>query len=157
MKTAVFDRVPTVISPTEDNRGVFYYLGTKGYSQKYKNPSLAHEVRCFTSTLYSGRPSMILDTITEQQNPCMTQNLPMQFVGAILQNNRRLVPTAYAFKNTDLWQMCSWQLQASNDLKTWVILDKREFEEEQAGLCCWGIREDVKEVYPDGFNSFRIQ
>jgi len=54
--------------------------------------------------------------------------------------------------------MTSWQLQASNDMKKWVILDKRDFSSEQpSGVQCWGIRADTQKVYPDGFTAFRVQ
>ena len=61
--------------------------------------------------------------------------------------------------------MSSWQLQASNDMKKWVILDKRDFsaqaeagsDECLSGVQCWGIRADTNKVYPDGFTAFRVQ
>lgn len=52
--------------------------------------------------------------------------------------------------------MQGWQLQASTDMQKWIILDKRQYEGINIGSQCWGIREDVSKVYPEGFSSFRI-
>lgn len=95
-----------------------------------------------------------------EDNPkanCATQNKPGSFSGVMLQG-RKLMPSAYSFTNTNMWQMTSWQLQASSDMKKWVILDKRVVEPSEAlsGVQCWAIREDTAETYPEGFSAFRV-
>lgn len=43
-------------------------------------------------------------------------------------------------------------------MQRWIILDKRDVSHEvvRGGTQCWGIREDVANVYPSGFSCFRI-
>jgi hypothetical protein len=126
----------------------------------YQNPAAQlNIVRAFVSSLYSGRPNQILtdEMPPSTHNQCITQNKAMQFCGVMLRGGRQLIPTAYSFANTDLWAMNGWHLQGSNDLKTWVILDQRQFEEDTHGVQCWGIRDDVHKVYPRGFSAFRVQ
>jgi hypothetical protein len=79
------------------NQGSLYYLGTYGYTKSYKNPSSSKLVRAFNSTLYSGRPSDILEP--SEKAKCTTQNKPNSFSGVTLQG-RKLVPSAYSFTNT---------------------------------------------------------
>jgi hypothetical protein len=55
-----------------------------------------------------------------------------------------------------MWRMQGWQLQASNDMQKWIILDKRYYEGINFGSQCWAIRDDVQQVYPQGFSAFRI-
>jgi len=60
-KGKILSRIPSQFNYNKNNQGAFYYLGTYGYTRPFTNPSSSHLVRAFSSTLYSGRPSDILD------------------------------------------------------------------------------------------------
>jgi hypothetical protein len=59
-RSTILDRVPKEFMPNAKNQGIFYYLGTKGYTKPFENPSSLKLVNTFSSTLHSGRPGYVI-------------------------------------------------------------------------------------------------
>lgn len=57
----------------------------------------------------------------------MTLNQPFSYIGIVILNNRRLLPTAYTIRNGNSRNraMLSWRLEATNDFVEWTTLDTR--------------------------------
>ena len=155
-----------------DENGVFFYLGTQGKKELYKNPAEIGLVKVFSSSLGKGKLS---DFVGRNLVNLRTENEENSFFGVDLGENRYLIPSCYSIKNRNSSShvMLCWNLEGSNDKINYEILDTRIFgglkdyndklEKERNLLkqpgctSTWGISKKIREKFPKGFRYFILK
>ena len=169
-----------------DTKGVFAFLRKQcpqGRHPAYPGPLQA--VKVFASSVLSGYPESVLSP-DERKDFC-TMNQAFSYIGVELLQGRRLVPSCYTIRNVlgetrpgdskseSATTLLNWQFEASSDMVSWVILDKRVFYPEnqimrgppsskvqqlakKGCVSTWGIDPYVfsPEEQEAGFKYFRI-
>lgn len=107
-----------------DENGAFFYLGTYGKRQEWRNPHLLGLVQCFSSSIASGK---IDDIVCRGMSNFKTKNEMGSFVAVDLGLNRSLKASAYTIRNgsSSLNTMLSWQFEGSVNGTDWTVLDRR--------------------------------
>jgi hypothetical protein len=155
-----------------DENGVFFYLGTQGKKNRYKNPAEIGLVKVFSSSLGKGNLS---DFVGRNLVNLRTENEENSFFGVDLGENKHLIPTCYSIKNRNSSShvMLCWNLEGSNDKINYEILDTRIFNglkeysdklEKERNLLkqpgctsTWGISKKIREKFPNGFRYFILK
>jgi len=156
-----------------DENGVFYYLGSLGKSNFYKNPHDIGQIKVFASSLGRGR---LADFIGREIVNLRTLNEPFSFFGVDLGEDRTLIPSSYSIwnRNSSSHVMLGWQLEASNDRINFNVIDTRvfvssdpkinnEMEKERNLLkipgctSTWGVDSQVTVNFPNGFRYFILK
>ena len=102
-------------------------------------PGPHQSVKLFASSVKLGFPESII--FPEEQSDFKTMNQAFSYVGFELQGGRRLIPSCYTIRNafgqdpaneTDRQStlgstLLNWQFEASNDMISWMVLDKRVY------------------------------
>jgi hypothetical protein len=113
-----------VFKYNSDKNGLFYYLGTKGEKQNYKNPFEIGELKVFVSSLAQGDYS---NFVGRSLTNCRSANEENAFFGVDLGKDRSLIPKHYTIRNRDSNQyvLLNWTLEASLDFQKWFMIDRR--------------------------------
>lgn len=156
-----------------DDNGALYWLGSYGKSRVWQNPHTCGQVHCFASSIGQGNVENFVGRVSTNTR---TANEAYSYFGVDLGDSRLLMPTCYTImnRNSTTHVMMNWHLEGSNDMKDWIILDRRiylsdnpyenyQLEEEQKLLkkkgatSTWAISQDViRQFGARGFRYFRI-
>ncbi|KAJ4457814.1 putative E3 ubiquitin-protein ligase HECTD1 [Paratrimastix pyriformis] len=114
-----------------DERGLFYYIGTQGRTQPWRNPAEAGWVTATWSSDNTGRPS---DAFSRQPSECRTNstNIPSWHM-VDLGVGRLFTPTRYTLRHSNNqgyveYRLQSWRLEGSLDGASWRTLDEHTNE-----------------------------
>ncbi|KAJ4459427.1 putative E3 ubiquitin-protein ligase HECTD1 [Paratrimastix pyriformis] len=110
-----------------DDRGLFYYIGTQGRTQPWRNPALAGWVIATRSSEYYGKAS---DLTGRQPCDSYTSNKPNSWWRVDLGAERLFTPTRYTLRHSNHpsnveYRLQSWRLEGSVDGAdgSWRTLD----------------------------------
>ena len=155
-----------------DLKGVFFFIGTKGYTCTYINPSLINEVSVYASSIGNGNAC---DLVGRNVINLRTKNEPNSYFVIDLGKSRYLCPTSYSIRNrnSSTQVMVNWVLEGSNDMIDFEVIDQRNFGVQGAykynvekireklslpgNISNWKIAQDIKDKYSLGFKYFRIR
>ena len=75
-----------------------------------------------------------------------TQNEPFSYFGVDLGEGRALLPTCYTIRNRNSTThvLMNWHFEGSNDKVNWVILDRRIYLANPAGVSDADLEEEQK-------------
>lgn len=156
-----------------DDQGALYFLGSYGKSRVWQNPHTIGQVNSFASSVGQGNIENFTGRVPTNTR---TANEPFSYFGVDLGEGRLLMPSCYSImnRNSTTHVLMNWHLEGSNDMKEWIILDRRiylsdnpyenyQLEEEQKLLkkkgatSTWAINLDVsKQFGARGFRYFRL-
>lgn len=154
-----------------DLKGVFFFIGTKGYTCTYITPSLINEVSVYASSIGNGNAC---DLVGRGVINLRTKNEPNSFFIIDLGKDRYLCPSSYSIRNrnSSSHTMVNWVLEGSNDMNNFEIIDKRNFGEGAnkynvekireklslpGNISNWKIDQNIRDKYSFGFQYFRIK
>lgn len=115
-----------------DENGIFYYIGTKRKTAKWRNPCLVENgVRIEASSVEKGDPITILG---RKPLEFWTSDIPSSWVYIDLGHTRKLLLNYYTLRhggNSAQDFLQNWALQASDDGgSSWIVLQRhRETKE----------------------------
>ena len=152
-----------------DQNGIFYYLGTLGYTSVYCNPHIIGQVKVFCSSIESGNISELVGRNFKEN--IETKDIYKSYFGIDLGSDRLLNPLKYSIKNNNSNKntMLSWTFEGSNDLSNFVILDQRNFINDKnlvkeknllinPGITAtWGVNKELRKKYIYGFRYFILK
>ena len=107
-----------------DDNGALYYLGSSGKTRVWQNPHTIGQVNSFASSVGQGTVDNIVGrTVTNTR----TANEKYSYFGVDIGEGRLLLPYCYTVmnRNSTTHVMMNWHLEGSNDMKDWLILDRR--------------------------------
>ena len=119
-----------------DSKGMFAFLRMKqpiGRNPAYPGPT--QTVKIFASSVGQGFPESVI--CPREQLDFKTRNQAFSYIGIELLGGKRLVPSCYTLRNCigDMSpgdsksesgiSLLNWQFEASSDMVSWIILDKR--------------------------------
>ncbi|KAJ4459835.1 putative E3 ubiquitin-protein ligase HECTD1 [Paratrimastix pyriformis] len=113
-----------------DDRGLFYYLGTRGRTQPWRNPAEAGWVTVSRSSECKHPAGKASDLTGRQPCSSFTQDLPGSWWRVDLGAGRRFTPTRYTLRHSNVpgyvdFGLRSWRLEGSVDGgATWRTLDE---------------------------------
>eukprot|EP01083_Nonionella_stella_P316329 1146449_1 len=110
-----------------DKNGIFYAIGTGFGEEEYQNPAESGLVDVITPGMSVGKSSSF---IGRSNAKTYTADEEGSYFSVDLKKHK-VKPTAYTLKNS-YWDGSSlkhWNLEASNDGKTWICLKKHESED----------------------------
>jgi len=113
-----------------DDRGVLYWIGTKGGTAKWRNPSLVENgVSATASSVQRGDP---INIVGRKSTECWTMDVPASWYCVDLGSTRTLLLTAYTLRhggNSKQDCLRNWVMQCSDDGITWLVLSRHRDEE----------------------------
>ena len=113
-----------------DEKGVLYWIGTKGATAKWRNPSLVENgVKVTASSVEKGDP---IQLVGRKQTESWTMDVPSSWYCVDLGPTRNLILTYYTLRHGGTSKQDSlrnWVLQASDDSKQWVVLCRHREED----------------------------
>lgn len=113
-----------VFSSSGDTNGLFYYLGTNGYTTSFSNPSLSTITASASSIQFLGTPA---DKVTDRTTDfCHTQSESNAWIKIDLGATRTFTPNYYSVRNRSddsSNNLNDWILQGSNNDSTWTDLN----------------------------------
>ena len=169
-----------------DKNGVFSYLMRQsplGTNPAY--PGATQSIKMFAPSVRTGYPESLI--FPEENKDFKTMNQAFSYVGCELLGGKRLIPSCYTIRNCvgDLKHgdsrsesattLLNWQFEASQDMISWQVLDKRIHYPEKhimrgppskdvqqmtfkGALSTWGIDPDMIPPFErvNGYKYFRI-
>eukprot|EP00921_Rhytidocystis_pertsovi_P013519 GHVQ01021884.1.p1 GENE.GHVQ01021884.1~~GHVQ01021884.1.p1 ORF type:complete len:833 (-),score=62.72 GHVQ01021884.1:363-2861(-) len=117
--------LPFIFESLQDMNGVCYYLGSHGKKKHWRNPMSAGLVSVFSSGLGFGA---LHDIVGREATNVRTRNEEPAFIGLSFADDRKLQLTGYTLRNrpSPSHTLRSWVFQGSDDMVTWVDLDKQQ-------------------------------
>lgn len=140
-----------------DEHGLFYYIGTNGGREEWSNPGIRGRARVTCSSQEKGN---VVDIVGRVPTECWTMDVPASWIMINLGSSRSLVPNYYTLRHggTHIPQVTkilniykgnsradclrNWTLQASNDAKNWVLLNRHSSDvslNSNFATCSWPI------------------
>jgi len=154
------DRLPLVRCVFQNNwdqNGVLYWLGTNRITTEWKNPYPQFvNVTCFPPEELYGNLSSFVDR-TGSQNYLPRSNAIKNGSFTVDLLSVKVVPTHYTLRDSTNgnYQLRNWNLEGSNDGKTWIILKNHVNDAsiaKQGDTHSWKIDFQV-----EAFQMFRVQ
>eukprot|EP01065_Artemidia_motanka_P025756 TRINITY_DN3071_c0_g2_i1.p1 TRINITY_DN3071_c0_g2~~TRINITY_DN3071_c0_g2_i1.p1 ORF type:complete len:309 (+),score=62.42 TRINITY_DN3071_c0_g2_i1:69-929(+) len=109
-----------------DENGLFYYLGTLGLEEPWRNPARRQLVECRKSRPW-GRPAS--DFVGRKGNYCRTDNATRPYFQVDLSKVGTMSPTHYTLRHGRYdasYILQAWELFGSTNGEDWTLLDKQE-------------------------------
>ncbi|KAJ4454387.1 putative E3 ubiquitin-protein ligase HECTD1 [Paratrimastix pyriformis] len=112
-----------------DEQGLFYYIGTQGHTQPFRNPAKAGLITVSRSTDYYDDNSKASDLTGRQPCASFTADQPNSWWKIDLGAERLFTPTRYTLRHSNLpahvaCRLQSWHLEGSVDGVRWRTLDE---------------------------------
>jgi len=108
-----------------DSNGLFYWIGSSGKRDPWKNPADAGLVKVTSSALAVSPPSVSANALCGRATVrCVSLPKPNQWFCVDLLH-RRIQPTHYTLRHYSSWDteaLRSWRFEGSNDGRTWDVL-----------------------------------
>lgn len=139
-----------------DTNGFLYWIGTSGGTKEYSNPALDNKIEVTRSSNDPSGRDDVRYAAGREVKRCLTNNSPNQWYMFDLREYS-ISPTHYSIQNweTGSHTLRNWELQGSNDAKTWVTLKEHKNDaslvERKGSTASWPI--DPVEA---AFRYFRI-
>ena len=136
--------------------GLFYLLGTNGFTEDYKNPYKRCLIDVVSSPLKGGCQISSFIGLQHDVDYAITKHRKNAFVDIDLKENY-LIPTHYVlrnYKNGDHFWITAWNLEGSNDGESWTVLDEQRRNNQLRGtgtICSF----ELKGKH-EAFSRFRI-
>jgi len=132
---------------TGDQGGLVSFIATNQGTEPWTNPVDSGLIKVEASSIKKGRPAEVVDSVFTSQ-VFYTDNIPYSWI-TIDFGNYRIKPSHYTFAhragNPNLgFFLRSWELHASNDGETWVIVRKHQRDESlnpNAMIATWQIED----------------
>ena len=130
---------------TAAESGLFYLLGTNGFTEDYKNPYKRCLIDAASSPLKGGCQISSFVGLQHDVDYAITKHAVNAFVAIDLKENH-LIPTQYVLRNYlngDHFWITGWNLEGSNDGASWTVLDKQRRNNQLRGkgtVCCFEIK-----------------
>ena len=162
-----------------DRNGVFYWLGTSGKTQPYRNPHSAGFVWCIMSSIHLGHAFNVVER-TSAHRPNYTKNQPYSTIEIDFGSRRLFLPNKYTIRHGSSspgHALRNWELQAKVGRATdgsedtgsggmadcWITLSSHEndtsLSDAPNASCSWDVAvppELREEFFTIGFRHFRI-
>lgn len=140
-----------------DANGLFYWIGTRGKKQPWRNPAASGLVVCSSTQLASNPPSAPVSSIVGRELVrCVTAAYPnMSFTVDL--KDKRLRPSHYTLRHYNSWDteaLRNWVLEGSNDGVKWAVIKEHIND---AGLDKKGITFTWPISCSQSFSQFRLR
>uniref|UniRef100_A0A7S4GJP9 F5/8 type C domain-containing protein n=1 Tax=Eutreptiella gymnastica TaxID=73025 RepID=A0A7S4GJP9_9EUGL len=143
---------------TGDQNGLVYFIATNQGTEPWRNPVTSGLIKVEASSIKKGIPPDVCDNHFDQQ-VFYTDNIPYSWV-CIDFGNYRIKPTYYSMAHRAGpakvgFFMRNWELHASNDSETWVVV-RKHVDDQSLGDRAFRASWQVESLGLQTYRYFRI-